>query len=132
MRRPCGRCCGMCSRGRCCTWRRTAPTRARPTPARSSRRTSSGPTTCCKPAPMRGEVVNLGTGAETSLEEVVRTVLDLLGSRSEVHWGATAARHWDSTRWAADAGKAKALLGWEPRHTLRQGLARTAAWMEAT
>src|SRR5439155_1231617 len=81
---------------------------------------------------MGGEVINLGTGVETSLEEVVRTVLDLLGSRSEVRWGAMAARHWDSTRWAADPGKAKALLGWEPRHTLQQGLARTAAWMEAT
>jgi nucleoside-diphosphate-sugar epimerase len=81
---------------------------------------------------MRGPVINLGSGVETSMREVVDTVLDLLGSRSEVRWGAMAARQWDSTRWAADAAKAKALLGWQPRHTLRQGLARLAEWMEAT
>ena len=81
--------------------------------------------------PLRGEVINLGTGLETALQEVVTTVLDLLGSRSEVHWGAMAARHWDSNRWAADRTKAKSLLNWEPRHSLRQGLSRMAAWMEA-
>jgi nucleoside-diphosphate-sugar epimerase len=81
---------------------------------------------------MRGEVINLGSGVETSLREVVDTVLDLLDSRSEVRWGAMAARQWDSRRWAADASKAKELLGWEARHTLRRGMARTAAWMEAT
>jgi nucleoside-diphosphate-sugar epimerase len=83
-------------------------------------------------ARLRGEVINLGSGVETSLQEVVNTVLDLLDSRSEVRWGALAARQWDSTRWAADAAKAKALLGWEPRHTLRWGLARMAEWMAAT
>src|SRR5262249_15435694 len=83
-------------------------------------------------ARLRGEVINLGSRVETSLQEVVNTVLDLLDSRSEVRWGALAARQWDSTRWAADAAKAKALLGWEPRHTLRRGLARMAEWMAAT
>jgi nucleoside-diphosphate-sugar epimerase len=83
-------------------------------------------------ARLHGEVINLGTGIETPLQTVVQTVLDLLGSRSEVHWGAMTARHWDSNRWAADPAKAKALLNWEPRTTLRDGLARMAAWMEAT
>ena len=83
-------------------------------------------------ARMRGEVVNLGSGVETSLEEVVRTVLGLLGSSSEVHWGAMTARHWDSNRWVADPSRARALLNWQPRFTLLQGLARTAAWMETT
>lgn len=81
---------------------------------------------------LRGEVVNLGTGVETTLETVVATVQRLLGDRSPVHWGAMADRHWDSTRWVADPSRARALLGWEPRHTLHQGLARTADWMEAT
>jgi len=41
-----------------------------------------------------------------------------------------AARHWDSNRWTADPAKTKSLLNWEPRHTLAQGLARMADWME--
>jgi nucleoside-diphosphate-sugar epimerase len=83
-------------------------------------------------ARLHGEVINLGTGVETTLDEVVRTVLDLLGTRSEVCWGAMTARHWDSTRWAADATRARDLLNWQPRHTLRQGLDRTAAWLAAS
>jgi nucleoside-diphosphate-sugar epimerase len=82
-------------------------------------------------AQLCGEVINLGTGIETSLEEVVLLIREFLGSESEVCWGAMADRHWDSTRWAADARRAKALLNWEPRHSLRQGLAHTAAWMHA-
>jgi len=41
---------------------------------------------------VRGEVVNLAAARETTLREVVATVTDLLGSRSEVRWGAMAAR----------------------------------------
>lgn len=81
-------------------------------------------------ASLSGEVINLGTGRETTLREFVATVKDLLGSSSPVCWGAFPARHWDSNRWVADPGKAKHLIGWEPRHTLAEGLARTAAWME--
>jgi nucleoside-diphosphate-sugar epimerase len=83
-------------------------------------------------ARMRGEVVNLGSGVETTMGEVVRTVLALLDSRSEVLWGVMPARHWDSDRWVADTYRAKALLNWRPRHTLAQGLARMADWMKAT
>ncbi len=35
---------------------------------------------------LRGEVLNLGTGKETTLREVVATVTELLGSTSEVRW----------------------------------------------
>ena len=83
-------------------------------------------------AGLRGEVVNLGTGVETKLRDVVKAVTELLGSRSEVRWGAMPARQWDSARWCADRARAKAVLGWEPRHSLRAGLARTAEWMEHT
>lgn len=81
-------------------------------------------------AKLRGEVINLGSGIETSLQEVVSTVQQLVGNRSEVRWGAMPARAWDNTCWVADVSRAAALLDWRPRHTLRQGLARMAAWME--
>ena len=81
-------------------------------------------------AGLRGEVINLGTGGETTLGEVVAVVKELLGSPSPVRWGAMRPRHWDTTRWVADPAKARTLLGWEAKHTLRQGLAKTAAWLE--
>jgi nucleoside-diphosphate-sugar epimerase len=80
-------------------------------------------------AGLRGEVINLGSGRETTLREVVDTVTDLVGSRSEVRWGAMAARHWDTNRWSADPAQAARLLGWTARHSLRQGLGRMAEWM---
>jgi nucleoside-diphosphate-sugar epimerase len=80
---------------------------------------------------IRGEIINLGSGQETTLEQVVRTVLTLLGSTSEVRWGAMTARHWDSTRWASDCARAKALLDWQPRFSLAQGLAHMTDWMKA-
>jgi nucleoside-diphosphate-sugar epimerase len=81
-------------------------------------------------AGLRGEVVNLGTGAETTLAGLVAAVLELTGSRSEVRWGAMAPRRWDTDRWVADPSRARRLLGWRPRHDLRQGLGKMVAWME--
>jgi dolichol-phosphate mannosyltransferase len=82
-------------------------------------------------ARLKGEVINLGTGTQTTLREVVETVLALTDSRSEVRWGAMRARSWDTDRWCADRARAARLLGWAPRHDLREGLAKTLAWMES-
>jgi UDP-glucose 4-epimerase len=79
---------------------------------------------------LRGEVINLGTGIETTLAEVVATVKEFLDSSSEVRWAAMAARQWDSRHWVADPTRAAQKLGWVPRHTFRQGLVRTARWMQ--
>jgi nucleoside-diphosphate-sugar epimerase len=80
-------------------------------------------------ADVSGEVINLGSGRQTTLAEVVATVVELTGSRSAVLWGAMERRQWDTDRWSADAGKASRLLGWTARHSLRQGLQRLAEWM---
>lgn len=80
---------------------------------------------------LRGEVVNIGSGRETKLSEVVETVVDLLDSQSPVCWGRFPARCWDASRWCGDIGKAERLLGWRPRVSLRQGLEQMAAWMAA-
>lgn len=79
--------------------------------------------------PLRGDVINLGSGRETTLREVVATVTDLLASRSEVRWGAMTPRHWDTNRWSADPALASRLIGWKARHSLRHGLEWMAEWM---
>jgi nucleoside-diphosphate-sugar epimerase len=81
-------------------------------------------------ASLHGEVLNVGSGIETTLAEVVERVQEVLGRRTEVRWGAMPARKWDTTRWQASPEKAHETLGWKPRHSLRDGIARMAAWME--
>jgi nucleoside-diphosphate-sugar epimerase len=80
---------------------------------------------------MRGEIINLGTGKETTLREIVSMVKVLTGSRSEVRWGAFPRRQWDTHRWCADVSRAAEMIGWRAKHDLPQGLAKTLAWMEA-
>lgn len=80
---------------------------------------------------LTGEVFNLGTGVQSTLKEVAAAVLDVVGGRSEVRWGAMNARRWDTHTWVADASRARAALGWAPRHCLRDGIARMADWMSA-
>lgn len=79
-----------------------------------------------------GDVVNLGSGREATLSDVVAEITRLFGTRSEVRWNAFPARRWDTTHWSANLGKARDLLDWSPRHTLAQGLLKTSEWMRIT
>jgi nucleoside-diphosphate-sugar epimerase len=78
-----------------------------------------------------GEVFNLGTGVETTLEGVVALVQEVVGRRCDVRWGAMPPRRWDHTSWRADTRHVRETLGWEARRTLEQGLRAFRAWMEA-
>ena len=82
-------------------------------------------------AALNGEVLNLGTGRQTTMGEFVDAALELTGSTSEVRWGAMAPRIWDSFTWVADASKARQKLGWTAAHPLRDGLRRTLEWSRA-
>jgi len=81
-------------------------------------------------AGIQGGVYNLGTGVESTMRDVVAAVQAAVGSQSEVHWGAMKARKWDAAHWQADISKARAELGWAPRYTLAQGVARMAEWLK--
>lgn len=81
-------------------------------------------------AELRGEVLNIGSGTQTTLREVVEVVQDVLGRRTEVRWGAMPRRKWDTSCWQSDPRKAEELVGWKARHSLKEGVARMAAWNE--
>jgi nucleoside-diphosphate-sugar epimerase len=76
-----------------------------------------------------GEVINIGSGEDWSNEEVVAVVGAVMGKEIAVRVGEHPVRPWDTERWVADITKARRLLGWAPRHSLREGVARSAAWM---
>jgi NAD dependent epimerase/dehydratase len=80
---------------------------------------------------IEGEVINLGTGVEVSIAEVVQRVLGLLERDVPVSLDDDRLRPSDSEveRLVADISKAKALLGWAPEVNLDEGLQRTIDWL---
>jgi len=67
--------------------------------------------------------VNIGNPNEFTILECAREVLELIGSKSELRY--LPMPEDDPTRRCPDIAKAKALLGWEPKTNLRQGLIKT-------
>lgn len=74
-----------------------------------------------------GEVYNIGGGAERTNLELVRELLQLLG-KDEKLIRFVADRPGHDLRYAIDATKARAELGWKPAHTFEVGLADTVRW----
>jgi UDP-glucose 4-epimerase len=73
-----------------------------------------------------GSVVNVGTGAETSVLELYDALRAEAGTGGEVEHAP--ARPGELERIALDVTRAGDLLGWQPQSTLREGLRRTWAW----
>ena len=71
-------------------------------------------------------VVNIGTGAETTVNELHRRLARLAGvSRAAEH---APAKPGEQRRSVLDATRAKTLLGWSARTTLDEGLTQTVQW----
>jgi len=77
-----------------------------------------------------GEVLNIWTGTQSTLRDVVDISLTLSGVRAVPDWGSMPPRSWDTTAWVADPGRATSLLNFTARHDLRSGLARTLSWFD--
>ena len=77
-----------------------------------------------------GGVINICTGKETSVGEVVETALQIAQSEIKPQWGSVAGRPYDKARWVGDGDKAEKLLSWRPRYTLEAGLKETYEWFK--
>jgi UDP-glucose 4-epimerase len=67
-----------------------------------------------------GEVLNIGTGKPTSVNELAKTVLDLAHSNSPIRFDKP--RKGDIKDSYADVSKAEALLGFKSKLSLKDGL----------
>ena len=77
-----------------------------------------------------GEMLNIGTGVGTSVNDIVRAINEVLGTRIEpIH---EAARPGEVQRIYLDASRARASLGWTPTVTFLEGLRRTIDWHRTT
>ena len=79
-----------------------------------------------------GQVINLGTGSEISIGELAQTIMKMLGVKLPIIDDSERVRPGQSEveRLCADATRARELLGWQPRHTLEQGLDETIKWLK--
>ncbi|EKD86449.1 MAG: NAD-dependent epimerase/dehydratase [uncultured bacterium] len=84
----------------------------------------------CKVKINPGEIFNIGTGRQHTLEETVNRIVNLSGSRSKVEWGAVPIqeRQVESGKWQADTRKTSKMLRWRAKHSLDEGLLKTIEW----
>jgi UDP-glucose 4-epimerase len=77
-----------------------------------------------------GQEFNAGSGREISIGDTVRTIAEVMGVEVEVRAEDERLRPAGSEvmRLLADRSKLHTATGWEPQHTLEQGLAVTATW----
>lgn len=76
-----------------------------------------------------GEVINIGTGVQTANEETVRLVEDACGRKIDLIGFDYPPRETDTQNWVANPAKVHRVLGWLPRHTVREGIEKTVSWM---
>jgi dTDP-glucose 4,6-dehydratase len=80
-----------------------------------------------------GETLNLGTGHETSVGELVEIIGRLAGRELVIEHDPQRVRpaHSEVERLVADATKARSLCAWQPTVSLEDGLCRTIEWLKA-
>ena len=77
---------------------------------------------------VEGEIINMGSGKETNLKEVALVVNSFLGSPAILQFGAQEYRSDEHMHFWLDSSKAKKLLGWKSRISLREGILKTCEW----
>jgi UDP-glucuronate 4-epimerase len=73
-----------------------------------------------------GEIFNIGTDVAITTGEGIHTVEDIIGTRAKI--AVKPKRPGDQLRTHANIGKARELLGYDPRTTAREGLEKEVAW----
>ncbi len=80
-----------------------------------------------------GEIINIGWGKEISIGELVQMILSIMEKKVEILRQQRRVRPERSEvdRLICDNSKARELLGWEPRVSLKEGLRRTIDWFKS-
>lgn len=81
-----------------------------------------------------GEVVNVGTGIEISIEDLAKKIMFIIGKEVQIISKNDRIRPSASEvkRLVADNTKARKLAGWEPKILLDEGLDRTVKWFSTS
>ncbi len=77
-----------------------------------------------------GESLNIGSGIRTTIADVARVAKEVFQIDEEPKYSMPK-RRWDVGEWYAEPSRAKDAIGWSARTSFREGLERTAKWLEA-
>jgi len=77
-----------------------------------------------------GETINIGSGREVKIKDLVFLVAELLGKQVSIEVDSTRFRPCDVERLICDNTKAQKILGWQPKIPLEEGLKLTYEWMK--
>lgn len=80
-------------------------------------------------ANQEGEIYNVGTGIQSTVQDVVDIVLSRTTPTCKVKINSSLARHWDAVTWVADVSLARRSLEWKAKTSLEEGLQKTIDWM---
>ena len=75
-----------------------------------------------------GEVINIASGEEITIKDLILKIHNLSDSKSKLKIGALPYRPTEIWRMSGDYTKAKKLLGWSPKVPLEEGLRRSIEW----
>ena len=80
-----------------------------------------------------GQEINLGSGREISIGDLAQLIIELINPAARITTDETRLRPEKSevNRLLASSEKVRALTGWAPTNTLREGLQKTIEWMSA-
>lgn len=79
-----------------------------------------------------GEVVNLGSGLEVSINQTISLISNCLGKKIQIKKERKRIRPEKSEveRLFSNSSKAKRLFGWQPKTDFKQGIEKTISWFE--
>ena len=74
--------------------------------------------------------INLGTGVETSIKELVELIMKLMDVKLEIRWDTNMPN--GQPRRCVSIEKATRQIGFRPKVSLEEGLKRTIEWYESS
>lgn len=79
-----------------------------------------------------GTILNIGSGKQHSLVDVVNLVRGYTNSKSHVEWNSqkSQSRQIEPTCWQGNIELSKNILQWEPKYSLGSGIEKTIQWMK--
>jgi nucleoside-diphosphate-sugar epimerase len=79
---------------------------------------------------IKAEIFNLGSGRQSSIDNVFKTVKKITGSSIKPNYGKMRNTQTEPKIWLANILKAKKLLDWKPKYNLEQGIKKNVEWFK--
>lgn len=77
-----------------------------------------------------GEIYNICSGNEYTVEEIVNRVMSITNSNVNLNWGKVEGRQYEPKVWHGDANKIKEKCNWIAKTSIDEGLSKTIEWFK--